>query len=396
MSFSFKLSSAVLIMIINTAWASTLPMVEQIQLPVCLASKLAGDYKVLAENADFKIIELPATELNRLALLADEVHCGRFLNVSHQLTKNTLIASQEAAQELLKKRPHLANKAITTYEIKHQKLVTASFAKIDLSEILHNLEQLTRYYNRSALSVMGARTATWLKNQVETLSVEAKPDQLSIYFVKTKGYKQPSLVTVISEDIAAPAIVIGAHMDTLDGRMPGAIDDGSGSALIMEMLRILLESELKFKRPIYVIWYAAEERGLVGSQFVVEHFLKKSIPVEAVIQFDMAGYRSNPDDPTMWLLSDYTDPRLNQFIADLIATYIKVPVNYTQCGYGCSDHASWTAAGIPAVLPFETSFDALNPYIHSAADTMDLLNNDHLLNFTKLALAFAIELGMAS
>ena len=83
-------------------------------------------------------------------------------------------------------------------------------------------------------------------------------------------------------------------MDTLDGRMPGAGDDGSGSSSVMEMARILLSSKINFKRPIYIIWYAAEERGLVGSQYVVEHFIDNSIPVKAAIQFDMTGYRVNP------------------------------------------------------------------------------------------------------
>lgn len=64
------------------------------------------------------------------------------------------------------------------------------------------------------------------------------------FFVKTGSYyKQPSLVTVIGKDINAPAVVIGAHMDTLDGRMPGAGDDGSGSSSIMEMARVLLSSK---------------------------------------------------------------------------------------------------------------------------------------------------------
>jgi leucyl aminopeptidase len=210
--------------------------------------------------------------------------------------------------------------------------------------------------------------------------------------VKTGWYKQPSLVTVIGKDIKAPAVVLGAHMDTLDGRMPGAGDDGSGSSSIMEMARVLLASKTSFKRPIYIIWYAAEERGLVGSQYVVEHFMEHKIPVKAAIQFDMTGYRVDAADPTMWVFTDYTDKGLSNYVAKLIETYVHVPVDYSKCGYGCSDHASWTEEHIPAAFPCESNFEDHNPYIHTSSDTMDLLSLEHMTNFSKLAIAFAIEL----
>jgi leucyl aminopeptidase len=109
----------------------------------------------------------------------------------------------------------------------------------------------------------------------------------------------------------------------------------------------------------------------------------------------MTGFRNDKDDKTMWVFQDYTDKSLSDFIAKLIKTYVKVPVDYAKCGYGCSDHASWTAAGVPAAFPCETSFEAHNAYIHSALDTIDLLSSEHMANFTKLGLSFAIELAAA-
>ena len=83
---------------------------------------------------------------------------------------------------------------------------------------------------------------------------------------------------------------------------------------------------------------------------------------------------------------------MTAFNAALIDTYIKVPVRYSSCGYGCSDHASWMEVGVPAVFPCETDFEHHNPYIHSSSDTMDLLSLDHMTNFARLGVAFAIEL----
>ena len=139
------------------------------------------------------------------------------------------------------------------------------------------------------------------------------------------------------------------------------------------------------------MWYSAEEEGLIGSQQVVSVFKKQRIPVEAVIHFDMTGYAKN-NDPTLWLIKDYVDANLTNYLEQLITTYVKQPVQYTRCGYACSDHASWTQEGYAAAMPFEASFGNDNPYIHTSNDTIDHLSVTHMTDFAKLGVAFAVEL----
>lgn len=379
-----------------TAFADTAPAREQLQVPQCLAAKITSDYTVLAENKQFKIIEMLSSEVDSLRILADSVRCGHFINVSHKITANQLITQKQSAQRLLEKKTALALKTGSPvsehYEIKHQREVNAAINTIDSEHIWQTLTHLTSFSNRSATKDTGVEAANWLKSRFEKMVVLSGRKDVDTYFVKTGWYKQPSLVTVIGKNINAPAVVIGAHMDTLDGNMPGAGDDGSGSSTVMELARVLLNSPLTFKHPIYIVWYSAEERGLVGSQYVVDHFLENYIPVKAVVQFDMTGYRADPNDPTMWVYTDYTNKDLNDYVAKLISTYVKVPVDYSACGYGCSDHASWTEEGFPSAFPCETNFEDHNPYIHTPSDTMSLLSLEHMTNFTKLAVAFAIEL----
>ncbi|HAU1321033.1 TPA: M20/M25/M40 family metallo-hydrolase [Legionella pneumophila] len=385
-----------LILASNSCFATTSPVHEQLQVPQCLAAKITIPHKVLAENKEFKIIDVSSSDVETLTILADKVNCGHFVNVSHKLTGTLAANQQQSAQKLLQKKlikPFGVFKLHKdVYEIKHEEEVNAALKEVVSDNIWQTLTHLTSYYNRSATKDTGVETANWLKSRFEQMAIEYGRTDTSTFFVKTGWYKQPSLVTVIGKDIQAPAIVIGAHMDTLDGRMPGAGDDGSGSSSIMEAARVIMSSKATFKRPIYFIWYAAEERGLVGSQHVVQHFQEQSIPVKAVVQFDMTGYRNDANDPTMWVFTDYTDKNLSNYLAKLIDHYIHVPVDYSRCGYGCSDHASWNEEDIPAAFPCETSFADHNPYIHTSSDKMDLLNLEHMTNFSKLAVAFAIEL----
>ena len=388
--------SAGLVLASNSVFAEKLPLHEQLQVPNCLASQITLSHQVLAADNQFKIIDIQANDLNALTRLADQVQCGRFINVSHKLSTGNLSSQKKSAELLLRKtnlktiKPSQLNS--DSYEIKHQTEVNAALETVVANNVWQTLTRLTAFQNRSATKDTGVAAANWLKSQFEAMAVEYGRTDTGTFFVETGWYKQPSLVTVIGKDIQAPAIVIGAHMDTLDGRMPGAGDDGSGSSSIMEMARVLLASKTTFKRPIYIIWYAAEERGLVGSQYVVQHFIDKKIPVKAAIQFDMTGYRVVKNDPTMWVFTDYVDSKLSDFVAQLIQTYVKVPVDYSSCGYGCSDHASWTEEGIPSAFPCESNFEDHNPYIHTSADTMDLMSLEHMTNFSKLAVAFAIEL----
>jgi len=384
----------------NSISAGAPPAYEQLQVPQCLAAKIKTSYSLLAQNKQFKIINVPVNELEQLITLADKVQCGHFINVSHKLNKSRF-AHKPAAELLLKRSVagQVGNTAVTTaltnktvYEIKHQDEVNAALKDVVADNIWQTLTHLTGYPNRSATKETGVETANWLKDQFEKMAREAGRTDTSTYSVKTGWYKQPSLVTVLGKDIDAPAIVLGAHMDTLDGRMPGAGDDGSGSSSLMEAARILLSSKASLKRPVYIIWYAAEERGLVGSQYVVEYFQDKAIKVKAALQLDMTGYRVKADDPTMWVFTDYTEKSLNNYVAKLIDTYVHVPVDYSKCGYGCSDHASWTEIGVPAAFPCESNFEEHNPYIHSSSDTMEKLSLEHMTNFSKLAIAFAIEL----
>jgi leucyl aminopeptidase len=240
------------------------------------------------------------------------------------------------------------------------------------------------------------RAAEWVSDHVGRLIDRSPRSDLDQFTVKTgQRYPQPSLVAVINNESQESAIVIGAHIDTLGGRMPGAGDDGSGSACLLEIARILSQSELEFKRPIYLIWYAAEEQGLVGSQFVVNYFQSHQIPVKAVLQLDMTGFRNNKNDPTIWIYDDNTDEHLNLFLADLMTVYLGIPNAHSSCGYGCSDHASWQAKGIPASFPCETDFEHHNNKIHTAEDTIDRLTPEHMVNFTKLGIAFAVELALS-
>ena len=195
-------------------------------------------------------------------------------------------------------------------------------------------------------------------------------------------------------------VIIGGHIDSTTfgdkNNAPGADDNASGIAALNEMVRILLEKNFVPNRSIEVMAFAAEEIGLVGSAEIAEEYANNGVNVAAYVQFDMTGYNGSSSD--IYITTDwYNSSNLNLYLTDLMDHYNASGTHgftygFTECGYGCSDHASWAANGFDAAFPFEAAMGEDNPTIHSPADIYAFFNTpDHSVKFAKLGLEFLIE-----
>lgn len=360
----------------------------------CLANKVRDHVQIIAHTNQYSLVSTNLSDELLVTLHNNRVTCGKFINLDYAYQGKSLTptAAHKLLSELTNHNPAQSNQA---YALNHPEQVKNLYQLLDRNRIWQSMQHLTSYNDRSAKSKTGVEAAQWFKQQFDNLATDHQRKDAESYIVKTGSkYPQPSVVTVIGKDKPGEAVVIGAHIDTLSDDKPGADDDASGIAVALEVARVLLASDVKLDYPVYIIAYAAEERGLVGSGFVVKSFLNNKIPVKAVMQLDQAGYRANPTSQTIWLMEDYVDKKLTQLLADLLTQYVKIPVAYSQCGYACSDHANWSQEGFHACYPSATAIDDDNPYIHSSQDRLEVVNLDHMVNFTKLGLAFVAELAI--
>ncbi len=389
------LLAAALTAMASCAYANT-PASRIIIAPNCLLQQVHAPYTTLAKTEELSLISLG---MNSIPALMHAKHapdaCGGFKDVTASVTKHNIQLQNKTHVHafLVKQSRPQPSLSHASYAIRYEATVNPLLKQINPQNIWNDIVALTNFENRYANSTNGKMTAEWLKTTVETLARNNVRNDVNVTLVKTSGYKQPSVVAKVG-DGDGPGIVIGAHMDTIvmgKTRQPGADDDGSGTATSLETLRVLLNNGMHFKKPLYFIWYAAEEEGLVGSQDVVSDFIDKKIPVDAVLQFDMTGFTYH-NDPTLWLMTDHVNKSLTDFVEKLANTYVQQPVKRTRCGYACSDHASWTDEGFNAAMPFEAKMGSDNPAIHTTRDTMDKISLSHMTNFAKLGVAFMVEL----
>lgn len=357
--------------------------------PNCLLQASSGHYTTVATANDLSLIQTNEDGVEALALAKHRANCGGFRDVSvdvaNKISPQTLLSS---------KHTRTTTEGTTQYQIRYPSQTKAALAMLQPQTMWNNLAVLSSSKDRYSNSDLGVQAAEWIKGQVETIAKQTGHNDVTAYFVSTGSqYKQPSLVVKLGTS-NEPGIVVGGHMDTLSSKSenkPGADDDGSGSVTVLETARTIMASGLHFKKPIYFIWYSAEEMGLVGSSHVVADFKAKHIPVSAALQMDMTGFEYQ-NDPAIWLITDHVNPDLTNFIHRLTLTYVKRSVKLSTCGYACSDHASWDDAGIPAAFPFEARMGDDDPDIHTSRDTMDKLSLDHMTDYLKLATAFTVEL----
>jgi Zn-dependent M28 family amino/carboxypeptidase len=185
-------------------------------------------------------------------------------------------------------------------------------------------------------------------------------------------------------------IVVGAHFDTVSNS-PGADDDGSGIALLLEVAKVL--SQFKFNCSIEFVAFNAEEVGKGGSSYYVQQASQAGEDILLMFNIDMCLW-SNPNAPPhekLWIVYQGTVPYENcESFADITLnigyTYTTAPIQkisstnntyFPVYNWYRSDHANFWTAGIPALWIFE--FNGFqNPYIHTPADSM----NAKSYNFT--------------
>ncbi len=288
--------------------------------------------------------------------------------------------------------------------IAHETTVREMITKVDKNYLKTFLDKFSSFNNRYFQSETGVQSAQFLFDELTAIKSQLARSDVVLEIKKMEHtFSQFSIIATLTS--AAPSgfsdrIILGAHQDSINrsnpssGRAPGYDDDGTGVANLLLTLQILLkDTSFVPKRPIEFHFYAAEEGGLRGSQKVAAQYVADKTPVYAMLQSDMTGYPSK--DPAIAIVTDYTSPELSSALRLYAKTYANLKVVDTKCGYGCSDHASWTKAGYPASFHFETVFNKNNPNIHTPQDVFSYISLEHAAEFAKTTLGFVVELSLA-
>jgi hypothetical protein len=195
-------------------------------------------------------------------------------------------------------------------------------------------------------------------------------------------------------------LIIGAHYDHLGrgnfdslapsqiGQIhPGADDNASGTAGVLELARLLAPQRGQLKRSILFMNFAAEELGLLGSAEWVKDPTKPLAKAVAMINMDMIG---RIKDDKVYIGGVGTG---STFKAVLEQAQKDTPfkIEYSAGGYSSSDHTSFVSKKIP-VLFF---FSGLHSDYHKPSDTWDKINATSATRLLDMVENVAVQLAAA-
>jgi hypothetical protein len=231
------------------------------------------------------------------------------------------------------------------------------------------------------------------------------------------------VATLAGKKDPSKIILIGAHLDACANKMPGwqqdwgtisapgADDDASGVAALVELARVMSDSSFLFSNDytIQFVAFGAEESIPVypswtyGSLHFAQHAKAEGKNILGTICLDMIGYNSSymylavvADSQSSWL-GEHCRAMNDKYKIGLIMNTPPFPT------HSYSDHASLWASGYPAILLIENYLPTVDgPYYqkndlyHSSGDTSGTLNFQLIKKSTQLTLAAVAELSSSS
>jgi hypothetical protein len=203
----------------------------------------------------------------------------------------------------------------------------------------------------------------------------------------------PNGINTIAEipgtDLADEVVILGAHLDTT-AAATGATDNATGSAAMMEALRVIKSLGLQPRRTIRVALWGGEEHGLLGSRaYVAAHYGGATAPKP--LHGKVSAYY-NLDNGTGRIRGIWAQGNLGamELFEEWIVSVADLGVQYVgPRSVGATDHASFDNAGIPGFQFMQERLEYGARTHHSNMDFVDRVQREDLVQQAAVAAVFA-------
>jgi Zn-dependent M28 family amino/carboxypeptidase len=181
-------------------------------------------------------------------------------------------------------------------------------------------------------------------------------------------------ITIPGMEAASEIYAVGAHYDAMPG-VPGADDNASGSAAVVELARLL--HACQYKRTIKILLFSNEEIGRIGSKNYASKAAIRGDNILGFLNIDMIGWK--PADGSLEVVAHNAYETFVQDVVSAARLYGKSQVNAVIANTcGCGDEGSFWEKGYTAALVIDDysviAGAPTNPYNHTVNDTLSTLD----------------------
>jgi hypothetical protein len=260
-------------------------------------------------------------------------------------------------------------------------------AQVSSERLREDILALQNFQTRYATTPSCAAAGNFILQRFQQLGLSAWTDPFSF-----EEFQSRNLVAVIPGQTAPQKIVLAcAHYDsTSNDRLvfaPGADDNASGTAAVLEMARILAAPKFNFS--IVLLCVSAEEQGMYGSAHYAQEARRDGAEIIAVVNLDMIAYPGSRQR-----VLDVIGNRQSEWLADRFIAIAQPYVGLRLAkvinpSLTWSDHSSFWDQGYSALCGNEESD---NPYYHKTSDRLETLDLPFATEAAQASLAVVAEL----
>ena len=251
--------------------------------------------------------------------------------------------------------------------------VAKAVAAVSESQLRRSVRQLQAFRSRNSYGRLDAQR--FLQRRLEMMG----------YTVSLQSFDPAMSTDVVAElrpNTEPQCIVVaGAHYDSraqnssdATERAPGADDNATGSAAMLEIARVLSAAGMGLACTVRIVLFSGEEQGLLGSRALAAQWAEAAEPIIAMVNADMLGYHIGNTPITLGFKDRYVTEELVELARGLAKLYVPgLPTAFSSSC--CSDYMSFYENGFASVGFFENAQAASSyPHYHTRTDKARFVN----------------------
>ena len=246
--------------------------------------------------------------------------------------------------------------------------------QVNMDSIEATVQHLQDYGQRLWNSDNAFAASDWIAGRMQSLGLEVEQQAFYANTWLGSGQAAPNVIGIQRGTLYPDTYVVcGSHFDSFSyeammggGSAPGADDNATGVAAVLESARIMTQYEFEYS--IVYCAYGCEEMGLYGSEAYASRCQQEGMDIIGYFNNDMNGYLNPGDQIHIDCIYPNSVEPIGEYYMNVGSVYYpELPIRHVNFNEGDSDHTSFNNHGYMGIYPFE-DYEHYSPYIHTPND----------------------------
>ena len=245
--------------------------------------------------------------------------------------------------------------------------------QVNMDSLEATVQHLQDYGSRIWNSENAFASSDWIASRMEALGLEVEQQPFNANTWMGSGAAAPNVIGIQRGTLYPDTYVVcGSHFDSFSyeammggGTAPGADDNATGVASVLESARIMTQYEFEYS--IIYCAYGCEEMGLYGSEAYASRCQQQGMDIIGYFNNDMNGYLYGDQIHIDCIYPNSVEPIGTYYMNVGSVYYPELPIRHVNFNQGDSDHTSFNNHGYMGIYPFE-DYQNYSPYIHTPND----------------------------